>query len=143
MRENVCGESHRRWRHRLGRGLGVIALGVALPLAIVMPAAAQDEVSSSDAGAVVVTEEGLVVDATTNPASIYPVPDPQAAFTAAFLACVEATGDAGVCTEEVLENIGLEEEGAEDVVDVTPLNPVDVAGSEVVVVPLDVNPPGT
>ena len=52
------------------------------------------------------------------------------AFAADFLGGVEQAG-ISEATEEVLENIGLEEEeGTIVAFDLTPLNPVDVAGSE-------------
>ena len=45
------------------------------------------------------------------------------AFGADFVGCIEGAGISG-CTEEVLENLGLEEEEG-TIVDLTPFNPVD------------------
>ncbi len=51
--------------------------------------------------------------------------DAEDAFAADFLGCTAGFG-IGECTEEVLENAGLEEEeGTVVVTDLTPYNPVD------------------
>ncbi len=55
--------------------------------------------------------------------------DEEDAFAADFLGCAAGFG-VSECTEEILENTGLEEEeGTIVVTDATPLNPVDVVGS--------------
>ena len=136
MRENVCGERHRRWGLRLGRGLSVVALGLALSLAVAAPAAAEVTAEAqspgSDVVAVAASPQSYIAEANV---------DPQAAFEAAFLACVAATGDAGECTEEVLENLGLEQEQV--VVTPLPYNPNPAAATVEEDAPLEVNPPGT
>ena len=119
--------------------LGALALGVGLSLGVAAPALAEDiySVPTPDGSQVAVssTEQARVDDV------VYV--DPQVAFTEAFLACQVGDGISD-CVEEVMQNIGLEEEVTETE-DATPYNPIDDEGSETEVETgpvIDVNPPG-
>jgi len=96
--------------------LGALVAGIGLAVGLALPVAAQESspVVSEEADAVVASPpaEGGVVEAPSAGAAPAPV-DPQAAFTAAFLAC-SAEHSVGDCTEAIMEGLALDTAGAND-----------------------------
>ena len=115
--------------------IGALLLGVGLAFGVAAPALAQTselpDISVDDDGETTIDTGDLLVIA-DDPSRIEEVDDrPQnEIFVDDFLSCA---GDNGIseCTEEILIDIGLEEEDDEVTVDETPYNPIDDEGSEV------------
>lgn len=110
---------------RLMKQVGALAMGAGLVFGLALPAAAQETASAT-------TPDGefvAVADSTQSFVAEIVEIDPQEAFTDAFLACI-AGASIGDCTEEVLEDLALEDQEVGETVDNTPLNPVDEGSLE-------------
>jgi hypothetical protein len=105
--------------------VGALALGATLTFGAALPAAAQ---TTAEASSPSDPSTLAVADSTQSYIAEVVEVDPQVAFTEAFLACAAVSG-VDDCTEEVLEDLALED--AEfTTVDNTPLNPVDEGSIE-------------
>lgn len=109
---------------RLVARVGALVLGAGLVIGMALPAAAQETASAQAPD----SDVRAVADSTQSFVETIVEVDPQEAFTDAFLACV-AEFSVGDCTEEVLEDLALEDQEVGETTDNTPLNPVDDEGS--------------
>lgn len=113
--------------------IGALLLGVGLVFGVAAPALAQevpnievgdDNETTIDTGELILTADdpSTIEEVDTRPQNEQ--------FLDAYLSCAE---DAGLseCTEEILIDIGLEEEDDEVEEDLTPYNPIDEGSIEV------------
>ncbi len=110
---------------RLLKQVGTLAMGAGLVFGLALPAAAQETASTLNGDGTL----NVVADSTLSFIEEVVVVDPQVAFTDAFLECIAAFS-IDECTEEVLEDLLLEDQEVGDTVDNTPFNPVDEGSLE-------------
>lgn len=113
--------------------IGALLLGAGLAFSAAVPAFAQEVPGASVDDEESVIETGDLVITADDPSTIEEVDDrPQSEiFLDAYFDCVEASG-ISECTEEILIDVGLEEEDDEVEVDNTPYNPIDEGSIETI-----------
>jgi hypothetical protein len=127
--------------------IGALLLGVGLAFGVAAPAFAQSSelpniTVDDDGETTITTDEYLVIADDPSRIEAVDTRTPEEQFVGGFLDCA---GDNGIseCVEEVLIDIGLEEEDDEVEEDLTPYNPIDEGSIETTdEVELEFGPPG-